>query len=327
MALRAAVRPPRELRIGIRCARGGGYSRSSSPSPASGGCVVDEDCGNAVAGHSESMTLPCTPRGRVQTVLAAPLSNCPCDRQTRLPHAVQNAVRDDRRHPVARAGDRRQCGDLLAVQRDAARAAAGAAPRAAGQLRRTPARSHGSQLVHRPATATRSSATRCSAISRRRNTAFSGIAGHMLFGVNLALPGQTPINGDGIFVSGSYFPVLGIQPALGRLFARTTIRRSADTTSPCSATRSGRTQLGGDPAVVGQQITVNGQQLTIVGVAPRGFQRHHARRRARRVRPAHHARRHDRRDGRASKTVATATGSTCSARLKPGATMEQAPRR
>src|SRR5579884_2491580 len=52
-------------------------------------------------------------------------------------------------------------------------------------------------------------------------TAFGGIAGHMPFGVNLAMPGQTPMSGYGILVSGSYFPVLGIQPALGRLFART----------------------------------------------------------------------------------------------------------
>ena len=51
----------------------------------------------------------------------------------------------------------------------------------------------------------------------KANTAFSGIAGHFLFGVNLAMPGQTPISGQGVFVSGSYFPVLGIRPALGRL--------------------------------------------------------------------------------------------------------------
>ena len=53
----------------------------------------------------------------------------------------------------------------------------------------------------------------------KANTALSGIAGHFLFGVNLAMPGQTPINGRGVFVSGSYFPVLGLRPALGRLFS------------------------------------------------------------------------------------------------------------
>src|SRR5690348_1402718 len=51
----------------------------------------------------------------------------------------------------------------------------------------------------------------------KANTAFSGIAGHFLFGVNVAMTGQTPVNGLGVFISGSYFPVLGIHPALGRL--------------------------------------------------------------------------------------------------------------
>src|SRR5262249_40933441 len=31
------------------------------------------------------------------------------------------------------------------------------------------------------------------------------------------------------------------------------------------------TQLGSDPSVVGKQITVNGQKLTIIGVGPAGF--------------------------------------------------------
>src|SRR5256886_7001282 len=51
----------------------------------------------------------------------------------------------------------------------------------------------------------------------RANTAFSGIAGHFLFGVNVAMRGQTAINGRGNFVSGSYFPLLGLRASLGRL--------------------------------------------------------------------------------------------------------------
>ncbi len=66
--------------------------------------------------------------------------------------------------------------------------------------------------------ATRCSATRCSATSRRRRRSSPSIAAHRLFGANLAYRGQT-MNGEGVLVSGSYFPVLGIQPAVGRLLS------------------------------------------------------------------------------------------------------------
>src|SRR5688572_27713738 len=46
---------------------------------------------------------------------------------------------------------------------------------------------------------------------------FTGIAGHLLFGVNIALEGRSPLNAEGVMVSGKYFQVLGLQPALGRL--------------------------------------------------------------------------------------------------------------
>ena len=50
----------------------------------------------------------------------------------------------------------------------------------------------------------------------RAQTMFTGLAAHVLFGANLSFGGQT-LSGEGELVSGSYFPVLGVQPALGRL--------------------------------------------------------------------------------------------------------------
>src|ERR1700720_3402131 len=46
--------------------------------------------------------------------------------------------------------------------------------------------------------------------------AFTGIAAHRVFDANIAYHGQTS-NGESVMVSGSYFPVLRVQPALGRL--------------------------------------------------------------------------------------------------------------
>src|SRR3954451_13154677 len=50
----------------------------------------------------------------------------------------------------------------------------------------------------------------------RLQKVFTGVAAHVGIGVNLAYHGQT-VNGEGMLVSGSYFPVLGLQPGLGRL--------------------------------------------------------------------------------------------------------------
>src|SRR5215831_1888960 len=46
-------------------------------------------------------------------------------------------------------------------------------------------------------------------------TAFTDIAAHVDFSANLAYDTQTS-SSDGLLVSGSYFPVLQLQPALGR---------------------------------------------------------------------------------------------------------------
>src|SRR5438309_1936962 len=50
----------------------------------------------------------------------------------------------------------------------------------------------------------------------RVQNVFTSIAAHRTFDANLSYSGQT-MNGEGMLVSGSYFPVLGIQPAIGRL--------------------------------------------------------------------------------------------------------------
>jgi predicted permease len=105
----------------------------------------------------------------------------------------------------------------------------------------------------------------------KANTAFSGIVAHFLFGVNVAMSGQTPVNGNGVFVSGSYFPVLGLHPALGRLLTPADDQTIGGHYLAVLSYPFWETQLGANPAVINQQITVNGQQMTIIGVAPKGF--------------------------------------------------------
>src|SRR5579872_3138156 len=92
----------------------------------------------------------------------------------------------------------------------------------------------------------------------RANTAFAGIAGHHLMEATIASHDQT-LNGHAMLVSGSYFPLLGIQPALGRLL---TSRDDQDPgANPAVVLGFGywQTRLGADSSVVGRPLTVNGQ--------------------------------------------------------------------
>ncbi|HEV8358390.1 MAG TPA: ABC transporter permease [Gemmatimonadales bacterium] len=100
---------------------------------------------------------------------------------------------------------------------------------------------------------------------------FTGIAAHVVFGANLAPRGQTPINALGMLVSGSYFPVLRLTPAVGRLLTPADDRVVGGHPLAVLSYDYWATRLGSDPRVVSRIIVVNGQPLTIIGVAPRGF--------------------------------------------------------
>ena len=99
---------------------------------------------------------------------------------------------------------------------------------------------------------------------------FSGVAAHRGFPTNIAL-GDRTVSGSGMLVSGNYFDVLGLQPALGRLLQ----------VHDDGAAGAGRVAvlgwdywhnvLGGDPDMIGRDIRINGESLRIVGVAPQGF--------------------------------------------------------
>ena len=101
-------------------------------------------------------------------------------------------------------------------------------------------------------------------------TVFAGIAAHDRFGVNIAYQDQ-PLTGDGMYVSGSYFPTLGLRPAIGRLLTPSDDQSIGTNFVAVLSYAFWQSRLGGDPGVLGKPITVNGQSLTIVGVAPDGF--------------------------------------------------------
>ena len=72
-------------------------------------------------------------------------------------------------------------------------------------------------------------------------------------------------------VTGNFFHVLGVSPALGRGFTDEDDRPAA---VPAVIASDGywRAQLGADPAVIGRTLKLDGLEHTIVGVMPRDFQ-------------------------------------------------------
>lgn len=75
----------------------------------------------------------------------------------------------------------------------------------------------------------------------------------------------------GMVVSGNYFSMLGVQPALGRFFSEEEDRTPG--AHPVTVISFGlwQSRFGGDPAVNGQSIKLSGRPYTIIGVAPKGF--------------------------------------------------------
>jgi predicted permease len=106
---------------------------------------------------------------------------------------------------------------------------------------------------------------------QREQQVFTDIAAHVGFGANISAQGRT-MSARGLLVSGSYFPVLGLVPALGRLIGPDDARIVGDGRVAVLSYDYWRGPLGGDPDVISKSIIVNGQSLEIIGVAPRGFQ-------------------------------------------------------
>jgi len=75
----------------------------------------------------------------------------------------------------------------------------------------------------------------------------------------------------GNMVSGNYFAVLGIEPALGRFFTEDENRTPGTHPVLVVSHAFWQAHLGGDPAVIGRPIGVNGHQFTLIGVAPPAF--------------------------------------------------------
>jgi macrolide transport system ATP-binding/permease protein len=104
---------------------------------------------------------------------------------------------------------------------------------------------------------------------RDRNQSLSGLAAHCGASLSLSYGGAERLRGD--LVTGNYFAVLGVRPALGRLF--TSEDDSLPSPHAVAVLSYGLWQrkFAADPRAIGTGIALNGYPYTIVGVAAESF--------------------------------------------------------
>jgi putative ABC transport system permease protein len=106
-------------------------------------------------------------------------------------------------------------------------------------------------------------------LQKAQLSSFIAIAGHRDLGANVSYDRRAFSRG-GLLVSGSYFPILQVRPALGRLLAPLDDDVAA-APAVVLAHWFWETNLGADSSVVGKTLMVNGKATTIVGVAREDF--------------------------------------------------------
>ncbi|HLX45199.1 MAG TPA: ABC transporter permease [Bryobacteraceae bacterium] len=105
---------------------------------------------------------------------------------------------------------------------------------------------------------------------RDHNQVFSGMFCRWETNLSVSSEGKTE-RVDGELVSGSYFPVLGVGAALGRVFTPDDDKIVGGHPYAVISYRYWIARFAADPNVIGKKILVDGYPLTIIGVSQAGF--------------------------------------------------------
>ena len=105
---------------------------------------------------------------------------------------------------------------------------------------------------------------------RDQNQVFEGMAAIADTSFNLTGSGE-PERLEGRRVSANLFPLLGVEPQIGRVFDAGEDQPGAHRVILLSYALWQR-RFGGDPNIVGQSLTINGDSHVVVGVMPARFQ-------------------------------------------------------
>ncbi len=110
---------------------------------------------------------------------------------------------------------------------------------------------------------------------RDRNAVFTGLCAgatdhHMEVDAGQGQLPDEKLNGR--MVSGNYFPLLGLEPAAGRLFSDADDTTESANPGVVLGYDYWKRKFGLSPAIIGKDIRLNGYPFIVVGVAPAGFE-------------------------------------------------------
>jgi predicted permease len=106
---------------------------------------------------------------------------------------------------------------------------------------------------------------------RREAKTLVDLAAYMPMAVHLSAAGQTPERTWIEVVSPNYFDLARVKPAMGRLLQAGEGESKGAAPNVVLGHRYWQRRFGGDPAIVGRLITLNGRGFTVIGVAPERF--------------------------------------------------------
>jgi putative ABC transport system permease protein len=104
---------------------------------------------------------------------------------------------------------------------------------------------------------------------REQARSFQRLAAFRWRGLDLMGHGD-PERVEGYEVSSGFFETLGVRPALGRTLGEADDQPGAAPTAVLSHALW-RRRFGGDPAIIGRALRLDGRDHVVIGVAPRGF--------------------------------------------------------
>jgi putative ABC transport system permease protein len=106
---------------------------------------------------------------------------------------------------------------------------------------------------------------------RDRVTLLSGLIGERSQSVGVAIGAGEAERATASMVTNEYFAVLGIQPALGRLFSAKGDRPTTASAVAVVSHRYWASHLGRDSSIIGRTVRLNDRPFTVIGVAQQGF--------------------------------------------------------